>query len=109
MSRAGGDGKPPAASSQGTAKVFMSWHPACRPQRQRRNSSAACGNPMSDLFLQPTGAYGAARRRVAVSYRMFFKRPQQDTSAAKRTGDVTTAAARPQPLQASELRRVVDP
>jgi lon-related putative ATP-dependent protease len=64
---------------------------------------------MSDLFLRPTGAYGAARRRVAVSYRMFFKRPQQDSSGAKRTGDVTTAAARPQPLQASELRRVVDP
>jgi lon-related putative ATP-dependent protease len=40
---------------------------------------------------------------------MFFKRSQQDSSAPVVDGEVTTVAARPQPLEASELRRVVAP
>jgi lon-related putative ATP-dependent protease len=40
---------------------------------------------------------------------MFFKRSQQDSSVAGRAnGEVTTVAAKPQPLEASELRRVVN-
>jgi lon-related putative ATP-dependent protease len=40
---------------------------------------------------------------------MFFKRPQQDGTRASRSTLTTTVAARPQPLEASELRRVVNP
>jgi lon-related putative ATP-dependent protease len=40
---------------------------------------------------------------------MFFKRPQQDVARASRSTLTTTVAARPQPLDASELRRVVNP
>jgi lon-related putative ATP-dependent protease len=41
---------------------------------------------------------------------MFFKRPQQDGIRAVRGSSLsTTVAARPQPLDASELRRVVNP
>ena len=40
---------------------------------------------------------------------MFFKRSQQDSSAPVVDGEVTTVAARPQALEASELRRVVTP
>jgi len=40
---------------------------------------------------------------------MFFKRPQQDSPGAKGGADVSSVAARPQPLLATELRRVVDP
>ena len=39
----------------------------------------------------------------------FFKRAQYDSPAAGANGQVTTVAARPQPLEASELRRVVNP
>ncbi len=39
----------------------------------------------------------------------FFKRTQYDSPAASTKGQVTTVAARPQPLEPSELRRVVDP
>jgi lon-related putative ATP-dependent protease len=39
----------------------------------------------------------------------FFKRTQYDSPAASTKGQVTTVAARPQPLEATELRRVVDP
>jgi lon-related putative ATP-dependent protease len=39
----------------------------------------------------------------------FFKRAQYDSPPAGTNGQVTTVAARPQPLEASELRRVVDP
>lgn len=39
----------------------------------------------------------------------FFKRAQYDNPAADTKGQVTTVAARPQPLEASELRRVVNP
>ena len=39
----------------------------------------------------------------------FFKRAQYDTPATGANGQVTTVAARPQPLEASELRRVVNP
>jgi lon-related putative ATP-dependent protease len=39
----------------------------------------------------------------------FFKRSQQDTPAVGANGQVTTVAARPQPLEASELRRMVNP
>ena len=39
----------------------------------------------------------------------FFKRAQYDNPAADTKGQVTTVAARPQPLEASELRRVVEP
>jgi lon-related putative ATP-dependent protease len=49
---------------------------------------------------------GSAKR---LDYRMFFKRPQQDIPASKGTTDPAAAAVRPQPLDASELRRVVDP
>jgi len=44
-----------------------------------------------------------------VAYCMFFKRPQQDTTRAVTGGQTTTVAARPQPLEAAELRRVVNP
>jgi len=41
---------------------------------------------------------------------MFFKRaPQYDAPAPGSKGEVTTVAARPQPLEAAELRRVVAP
>jgi lon-related putative ATP-dependent protease len=40
---------------------------------------------------------------------MFFKRPQQDSARAVTSGQTTTVAARPQALDASELRRVVNP
>src|SRR5262245_46784735 len=43
---------------------------------------------------------------------MFFKRSQpggNDRTAFGATGEMTTVAPRPQPLQASELRRVVSP
>ena len=40
---------------------------------------------------------------------MFFKRPQHDSAPAVTGGQVTTVAARPQPLEAGELRRVVNP
>ena len=44
---------------------------------------------------------------------MFFKRSQPgiaDTTPVRTEGgEVTTVAARPQPLEAAELRRVVDP
>ncbi len=40
---------------------------------------------------------------------MFFKRPQQDSARAVTGGQTTTVAARPQALDASELRRVVNP
>ncbi len=39
----------------------------------------------------------------------FFKRAQYDTPATGANGQVTTVAARPQPLEASELRRMVNP
>jgi len=39
----------------------------------------------------------------------FFKRAQYDSPATGSSGQVTTVAARPQPLEVSELRRVVDP
>jgi lon-related putative ATP-dependent protease len=39
----------------------------------------------------------------------FFKRTQYDSPAASTKGQVTTVAARPQRLEASELRRVVEP
>src|SRR5688572_27028191 len=40
---------------------------------------------------------------------LFFKRAQYDAPAPGANGQVTTVAARPQPLEASELRRAVDP
>jgi lon-related putative ATP-dependent protease len=40
---------------------------------------------------------------------LFFKRGQYDAPAAGANGQVTTVAARPQALEASELRRSVDP
>ncbi|HJZ44590.1 MAG TPA: AAA family ATPase [Hyphomicrobiaceae bacterium] len=40
---------------------------------------------------------------------MFFKRPQHDSTPVVTGGQVTTVAARPQPLEAAELRRVVNP
>ncbi len=40
---------------------------------------------------------------------MFFKRSQQSSSTVTGSGEVTTVAARPQPLEAGELRRVVNP
>jgi lon-related putative ATP-dependent protease len=40
---------------------------------------------------------------------MFFKRPQHDSTRAVTGGQTTTVAARPQPLEATELRRVVNP
>jgi len=39
----------------------------------------------------------------------FFKRAQYDAPAAAGNGQVTTVAARPQPLEPSQLRRVVNP
>ena len=39
----------------------------------------------------------------------FFKRAQYDDAASVDKGQVTTVAARPQPLEATALRRVVDP
>jgi hypothetical protein len=39
----------------------------------------------------------------------FFKRAAYDTPAIGANGQVTTVAARPQPLEASELRRMVNP
>src|SRR5437762_13816598 len=39
----------------------------------------------------------------------FFKRAQYDSPAAGTNGQVTTVAGRPQPLEASQLRRVVNP
>ncbi|HJU32148.1 MAG TPA: ATP-binding protein [Hyphomicrobiaceae bacterium] len=39
----------------------------------------------------------------------FFKRAQYDGRPADTTGQVTTVAAHPQPLEASELRRIVNP
>src|SRR5207244_7685135 len=39
----------------------------------------------------------------------FFKRAQYDTPVTGTNGQVTTVAARPQALEASELRRVVNP
>ena len=39
---------------------------------------------------------------------MFFKRAQYDGPVATAKGEVTTVAARPQPLEASELRHVVN-
>ena len=40
---------------------------------------------------------------------MFFKRSQPSDPSPRVNGEVTTVAARAQPLEASELRRVVDP
>ena len=40
---------------------------------------------------------------------MFFKRSQPSDPSPRANGEVTTVAARAQPLEASELRRVVDP
>ena len=40
---------------------------------------------------------------------MFFKRSQQGGLPARSNGELTTVAARPQPLEVSELRRVVNP
>jgi lon-related putative ATP-dependent protease len=40
---------------------------------------------------------------------MFFKRSQQGGPGGRGDGEMTTVAARPQPLEASELRRVVNP
>jgi lon-related putative ATP-dependent protease len=40
---------------------------------------------------------------------MFFKRPQHDSAPVTTGGQVTTVAARPHPLEAAELRRVVNP
>jgi lon-related putative ATP-dependent protease len=40
---------------------------------------------------------------------LFFKRAQYEAPATGANGQVTTVAARPQPLEASELRRTVDP
>ena len=40
---------------------------------------------------------------------MFFKRSQQSDAPPRVNGEVTTVAAKPQPLEASELRRVVEP
>jgi lon-related putative ATP-dependent protease len=40
---------------------------------------------------------------------MFFKRPQHDSTPVVTGGQVTTVAARPQPLEPGELRRVVNP
>ena len=40
---------------------------------------------------------------------MFFKRPQHDSTPVVTGGQVTTVAARPQPLEAAEMRRVVNP
>jgi len=39
----------------------------------------------------------------------FFKRAQYDRPAASKNGEVTTVAALPQPLEAADLRRVVNP
>ena len=39
----------------------------------------------------------------------FFRRAQSDSPGAGGNGQVTTVAAHPQALEASELRRVVDP
>jgi lon-related putative ATP-dependent protease len=44
-----------------------------------------------------------------VLFRMFFKRTQYDTATNGAKGDVTTVAGRARQLEASELRRVVDP
>jgi lon-related putative ATP-dependent protease len=44
-----------------------------------------------------------------MAYGMFFKRPQQDSTQGATGGQVKTVAARPQPLEAAELRRVVNP
>src|SRR6478672_7069271 len=40
---------------------------------------------------------------------MFFKRSQQSDGPPRVNGEVTSVAAKPQPLEASELRRVVNP
>ena len=53
-----------------------------------------------------------SRRQQRVGYRMFFKRSQPGatgSSPVSARGEVTTVAATPQPLEVSELRRVVSP
>jgi lon-related putative ATP-dependent protease len=66
--------------------------------------------------LTPPGAWPLSFPQVSnqVAYRMFFKRSQQPgipdgTPVRTEGGEVTTVAARPQPLEAAELRRVVNP
>src|SRR5262245_1010830 len=40
---------------------------------------------------------------------MFFKRSPQSDAPPRANGEVTSVAAKPQPLEASELRRVINP
>jgi lon-related putative ATP-dependent protease len=61
------------------------------------------------LFFGGAAAYGAPKPIARTSYRMFFKRPQQSRRGVQADGEMTTLAAKPRPLEASELRRVVDP
>jgi lon-related putative ATP-dependent protease len=50
------------------------------------------------------------RHQQWVRYRMFFKRPKQSNAPIRSSaGEVMTVAAKPQPLEPSELRRTVSP
>ena len=53
----------------------MFRHPACRPYSAPEKLIAGAQRPHERSSLRPNDTYGAARRRVAVSYRTFFKRP----------------------------------
>jgi lon-related putative ATP-dependent protease len=72
---------------------------------------AHCPTRPTAAFPSPLWTHNVpAGRSYRMVYGMFFKRPQQQSSLTVTSdGEVTTVAAKPHPLEVSELRRVVSP